>query len=74
MFFTSGALFPLTSAPSWLRGFSYINPLTYGIDVLRWASFSGADSILPIYVEFLILVLFATAMIAACSYTFGLKK
>lgn len=74
MFFTSGALFPLTSAPSWLRGFSYINPLTYGVDVLRWASFSGADSILPIYIEFLILVLFATAMIAACSYTFGLKK
>ncbi|MGD0351945.1 MAG: ABC transporter permease [Dehalococcoidia bacterium] len=74
MFFTSGALFPLTSAPAWLRDFSYINPLTYGVDVLRWATFSGADSLLPIYVEFLILVLFATAMIAACSYTFGLKK
>ena len=35
MFFTSGALFPLTSAPDWLRGFSYVNPLTYGVDVLR---------------------------------------
>ena len=74
MFFTSGALFPLTSAPAWLRDFSYINPLTYGVDVLRWAAFSGADSILPIYIEFLILLLFAAAMIAACSYTFGLKK
>ena len=74
MFFTSGALFPLTSAPAWLRDFSYINPLTYGVDVLRWAAFGGADSILPIYIEFLILVLFAAAMIAACSYTFGLKK
>jgi ABC-2 type transport system permease protein len=74
MFFTSGALFPLTSAPAWLRDFSYINPLTYGVDVLRWAAFSGADSLLPIYVEFLILVLFAAGMIAACSYTFGLKK
>jgi len=28
MFFTSGALFPLTSAPAWLRYFSYINPMT----------------------------------------------
>jgi ABC-2 type transport system permease protein len=74
MFFTSGALFPLTSAPAWLRDFSYINPLTYGVDVLRWATFSGADSILPIYFEFLILLLFAAGMIAACSYTFGLKK
>ena len=74
MFFTSGALFPLTSAPAWLRDFSYINPLTYGIDVLRWATFSGASSLLPVYAEFLILALFAAAMIVACSYTFGLKK
>jgi ABC-2 type transport system permease protein len=74
MFFTSGALFPLTSAPVWLRDFSYINPLTYGVDVLRWASFSGSNTLLPIYVEFVILILFATAMIAACSYTFGLRK
>lgn len=74
MFFTSGALFPLTSAPVWLRDFSYINPLTYGVDVLRWASFSGASSLLPIYIEFIILALFAAAMIGACSYTFGLRK
>jgi ABC-2 type transport system permease protein len=74
MFFTSGALFPLTSAPVWLRDFSYINPLTYGVDVLRWAAFGGVDSLLPIYIEFLILALFASAMIAACSYTFGLRK
>ena len=74
MFFTSGALFPLTSAPTWLRDFSYINPLTYGVDVLRWATFSGSVSVLPIYVEFLILTLFAAAMISACSYTFSLKK
>jgi ABC-2 type transport system permease protein len=74
MFFTSGALFPLTTAPVWLRDFSYINPLTYGVDVLRWASFSGTEPLLPIYAEFLILILFAAAMIAACSYTFGLRK
>jgi ABC-2 type transport system permease protein len=74
MFFTSGALFPLTSAPAWLRDFSYVNPLTYGVDVLRWATFSGTSSLLPIYFEFLILVLFAAAMIVACSYTFNIKK
>ncbi|OGN93846.1 MAG: daunorubicin ABC transporter permease [Chloroflexi bacterium RBG_13_50_10] len=74
MFFTSGALFPLTSAPAWLRDFSYINPLTYGVDTLRWATFSGTSPLLPVYVEFLILALFAIAMIAACSYTFNIKK
>ncbi len=74
MFFTSGALFPLTSAPDWLKGFSYVNPMTYGVDVLRWATFSGASSLLPVYAEFLILALFATAMIIDCSYTFNIKK
>jgi ABC-2 type transport system permease protein len=74
IFFTSGALFPLTSAPGWLRDFSYVNPLTYGVDVLRWGTFGGTASLLPIYAEFLILALFATAMIVACSYTFSLKK
>jgi ABC-2 type transport system permease protein len=74
MFFTSGALFPLTSAPAWLRYFSYINPLTYGVDILRWASFGGSDFVLPIYLEYLILLLFAAVMVGACSYTFGRKK
>jgi ABC-2 type transport system permease protein len=74
MFFTSGALFPLTSAPGWLRDFSYLNPLTYGVDVLRWGTFGGTGSLLPIYAEFLILVLFAIAMIVACSYTLNIRK
>lgn len=74
MFFTSGALFPLDSAPDWLRSFSYANPLTYGVDILRWGTFGEASSSLPIYAEFLILILFATVMITACSYTFNLKK
>ncbi len=74
MFFTSGALFPLTSAPAWLLYFSYVNPLTYGVDVLRWASFRETVTVLPVYIEFLILILFAAAMVVACSYTFGRKK
>jgi len=74
MFFTSGALFPLTSAPDWLRGFSYVNPLTYGVDILRWGTFGEASSLLPIYIEFIILALFAAAMIVACSYTFNIRK
>ena len=74
MFFTSGALFPLTASPQWLRGLSYANPLTYGVDALRWATFGGATTTLPAYTEIIILVLFAIAMILACSYTFNIKK
>lgn len=74
MFFLSGALFPLTSVPDWLRGLSYINPLTYGVDVLRWAMFGGSNSLLPVHVEIFIVVGFAVVMILICSYTFSIKK
>jgi ABC-2 type transport system permease protein len=37
LFFLSGALYPLTSAPDWLKFLGYINPLSYSVDVLRWA-------------------------------------
>jgi len=74
MFFVSGALFPLTAAPEWLKILSYFNPLTYGVDILRWAMLDDAATILPVYAEILILVGFAVAMIAACSYTFGIRK
>lgn len=37
MYFASGALFPLHSAPAWLQGLAYLNPLAYGVDLLRAA-------------------------------------
>jgi ABC-2 type transport system permease protein len=37
VFFLSGALFPLDELPSWLRVLTAINPLTYGVDGLRYA-------------------------------------
>jgi ABC-2 type transport system permease protein len=42
IFFLSGALFPLESAPTALRWIAYFNPLTYGIDGLR-AVLNGAS-------------------------------
>ncbi|MFB0562281.1 MAG: ABC transporter permease [Candidatus Lokiarchaeia archaeon] len=35
LFFSSGALFPLDTAPGWLQTLSYFNPLTYAVDALR---------------------------------------
>ncbi|MGA2130081.1 MAG: ABC transporter permease [Candidatus Pacearchaeota archaeon] len=37
IFFLSGALFPLATAPEALKIVSYFNPLTYGVDGLRGA-------------------------------------
>jgi ABC-2 type transport system permease protein len=43
IFFLSGALFPLKTLPGPLKAAAYANPLTYGVDGLRWAllGFSG---------------------------------
>jgi len=35
MFFLSGAMFPLAGLPSWLKIIVRMNPLTYGVDILR---------------------------------------
>jgi ABC-2 type transport system permease protein len=37
LFFLSGALYPLTGAPDFLRILGIINPLSYSVDALRWA-------------------------------------
>jgi ABC-2 type transport system permease protein len=36
LFFLSGALFPLTDAPAWLQTLSYFDPMTYGVEALRY--------------------------------------
>lgn len=35
MFFISGALFPLKTAPHWMQDVSYADPAAYGIDLMR---------------------------------------
>jgi ABC-2 type transport system permease protein len=36
LFFLSSALYPLTSAPDWLRILGSLNPVSYGVDDLRY--------------------------------------
>ncbi len=43
MWFLSGAVFPVATAPLWLRVVMYANPLTYGHTVLS-ATLNGADA------------------------------
>ncbi len=47
LFFLSGGLFPVNSAPSWMKTLMYIDPLTYGVDGLRNVVFSGTMVKLP---------------------------
>jgi ABC-2 type transport system permease protein len=36
VFFLSGAFFPLDRLPAWLKWMTYFDPLTYGVDALRY--------------------------------------
>jgi ABC-2 type transport system permease protein len=37
LYFLSGALYPLTSVPTWLRIIAEINPVSYTVDAMRWS-------------------------------------
>jgi ABC-2 type transport system permease protein len=47
MFFLSGAFFPLSKLPTWLRALTVLDPLTYGVDPMRQAVFAHLKNIQP---------------------------
>ncbi len=68
MFFLSGAVFPLESAPAPLRWIGHLNPLSYGVDLLRRLFFGQAQ--LPWGVDLAVLVLFAAGAVAGAVWAF----
>lgn len=56
----SGAFFPISKLPSWLSVLVYANPLTYGVEALRW--YLLGNSTIQIELSVVVLVLFALAM------------
>lgn len=71
-FFLSGALFPLTNAPGWLKTLSLLNPLTYGVDAIRGITLSEGQ--FPIYYDILVLFIFSSVMLFITSWIFNVKK
>jgi len=58
--FLSGALFPVTSLPGWMKALVDINPLTYAVDALRYA-FTGLHAY-PLTLDFGVVVGFFILM------------
>jgi ABC-2 type transport system permease protein len=65
----SGAFFPISNLPSWLKAFVYANPLTYGVEAIRF--FLLGASVISISLSLIVLLLFAFAMIALGGKLFG---
>ncbi len=61
LFFLSGSIFPLTTAPKALQIIGKIDPLTYGIDGLRYV-FIGVSTFNP-WMDLLVLSAFSLAML-----------
>lgn len=74
MFFLSGALFPVTNLPSWIKWAFYINPLTYGVDALRGVMISGWHTLLPLYIDILIICAFDVVMVVIGTYLFSKRQ
>ena len=62
MFFLSGSLFPLSSIPAWMTPAVDINPLTYGVDLLRVVLTS--EHFFDLRLDVAVLVFYAIATMA----------
>ncbi len=69
MFFLSGALFPVDSAPDIIRYISYIDPLTYAVEAFRF--FLAGSSHMPIEISLGVLVLFLATTTYLAAYLFS---
>ena len=68
LFFLSGALFPLEGLPSWLQALTYVDPLTYGVQGIRFGVLGVAD-ISPL-ISLVVLSGFTVAMLGFGAYMF----
>jgi len=68
-FLLSGAFFPITNFPDWIRPLAYLDPLTYGVDGLR-ASLIGFSQFPPI-LDLSVLLIFSLAMVILGSWFFS---
>lgn len=65
----SGAFFPISNLPVWLKSLMLLNPLTYGVEALRWC-LSGSSTI-PIPLSITVIILFDIIILGVAGRLFG---
>jgi len=68
-FILSGAFFPVTNFPSWLKIIALVDPLTYGVDGLRASLISFSQ--FPLAMDLSILLIFSLAMVILGAWFFN---
>ena len=69
LFFLSGALFPLTKAPVWMKLIAAIDPLNYGVDGLRGALIGMSNY--PLSLDIAIVFGMAAVLVTIANIAFG---
>ena len=69
LFFLSGAFFPMTNVPIWMKGLAFIDPLYYGVDGLRGALIGISE--MPLLLDIGVLLAFNIAMLLLASHLFS---
>jgi len=78
LFFLSGALYPISSLPDWMKILSQVNPLSYGIDALRHILFgdlwTASLHVQPLIIDIAIIAIFDLIMILIGTWAFKRMK
>ncbi|MFA5802989.1 MAG: ABC transporter permease, partial [Thermoleophilia bacterium] len=69
MFFLSGAMFPLQNLPTWMKMLVEMNPLSYGVDIMRYTVI-GVNTY-PIWRDLAVIIGFGVLMIGLAVFEFG---
>jgi len=72
MFFLSGALFPINNLPEWLRVITYMDPVTYGVELIRF-TMTGFSSI-NVFLSFSVVLIFTCSMLIIGAYLFSKRS
>jgi len=70
LFILSGAMFPISRLPEWLRLLTLIDPLTYGVDALRRLMLGASVAEFSLGLDVGVLLVFGVIMISVAVYLF----
>ena len=77
MFFLSGALYPVNALPRYIRYLSYINPLSYGVDIFKHILLPSQGRLsaeLPLSVDIIFVAAFALIFTLLTALVFERRK
>ena len=69
IFFLSGALFPVEEFPEYIRFLTYLNPLTYGVDGMRWSLIHYSE--FNPFIDFVAIAIFSVVVILISTFLFN---